>query len=907
MLTISIVCCVNILYATPLQFGKLTCEYIENPVGIDTREPQLSWILVSDQRNQLQSAYELIVSDNISDIERLKGTIWQTGKVNSSDNLNIQYKGVALKSFTRYYWKVKAYNQNGEASLWSEAAWFETALLNSNDWIAKWIGDGSKQFEKDEDFYKDDPMPLFKKQLNINKKIEDARLYISGLGYYEAYLNDKKIGDHLLDPGFTAYGTEVMYVTYDITPLLINGSNIFGVMLANGWYNPLPLQLFGRFNLRDVQQTGRPCVKAQIFIRYKDGSSDIIATNESWKTAPGPVIRNSVYLGEHYDARLEKSFTSPNNWKTAAVVTGPSGVMTAQMQPPVRITKIINPVSIKEVGRDTFIVDMGQCFAGVARIKVKGKPGQRVSLRYGEDVFKDGRLNYLTTVAGQIKEQWHLSGGPGSPKTAWQQDEYILKGNGIETWSPRFTFHGFRYVEITGWHGTATLNDIEGLRMNSDVQQTGVFACSNDMFNRLHEAIQWTFLSNIFSVQSDCPGREKMGYGGDMVATAEAFICNYDMINFYRKAVQDFSNDQQPDGGITEIAPYTGIADRGYGGQSGPLGWELAFPYLQKQLYDYYGDRRIIKQNYEAFKKQMEFLQSKAINSLFYWDISDHEALDTKPEALTASAFYYHHTILAAEFAGILDKKDDSIKYAKLAKEIKEVIVSKYWIPNTGRFDNATQSAQIFALWYNLTPQTDFSLQILINELARHKLHISTGIFATKMLFDVLSENKLNQVAYTIADQKTFPGWGYMLSKGATTLWETWAYPDNAPSQNHPMFGSVDEWFYHTLTGINAAAPGFKKILIKPQPATDLRWAKGSYESVYGKIISDWKKDNESYILYVSIPVNTTAEVWIPSKENSVITEGGKSISNKEIKFVRYQDGYAVVETGSGEYTFRSE
>ena len=474
------------------------------------------------------------------------------------------------------------------------------------------------------------------------KKIAAARLYITGLGYYEAYLNGKKIGDQVLDPGFTSYRKQVLYSTFDVTTQIKKGKNIFSLRLGNGWYNPLPIRLFGRFNLRDVQQTGRPCVKSQLLLRYIDGTEETIVSDESWLTAPGPVIRNNVYLGELYDARLEKKdwFTDgTNGWRNASITEGPSGSLHAQKQPPIRITAVVKPVRIYEAGKDTFIVDMGQNFAGVARIKVQAPAGTRINLRYGEDTLIQGRLNYYTTVAGQIKEIFRLSGGPGAPKTAWQEDSYITRGQGKEVWAPGFTFHGFRYVEITGWPGRPGVDDIEGLRMNSDIDEVGTFACSNEMFNQLNKTIKWTFLSNVFSVQSDCPGREKMGYGGDMVATAPAYIYNYDMSNFYHKTIQDFVNDQQPDGGITEIAPHTGIADRGYGGASGPLGWQLAFPFLQKQLYEFYGDTRIIEQNYDAFQKQMNFLQSKAINGLFHWDISDHEALDPRPEAFTALYF----------------------------------------------------------------------------------------------------------------------------------------------------------------------------------------------------------------------------------------------------------------------------
>ncbi|HTE33395.1 MAG TPA: family 78 glycoside hydrolase catalytic domain, partial [Chryseolinea sp.] len=541
---------------------RLTCEYLVNPLGIDATNPRFAWSLNSSERNQSQVAYELLVSDNLGDLNKGEGNIWSPGLVRSAATTHIAYDGEPLRSFTKYFWKVRVHDQDGNVSAWTSPASFETAMLKEDDWKANWINDGSRQFDRDEDFYKDDRMPLFRKEILVKKKVLTARLYVSGLGYFEAYLNGKKVGDHVLDPGWTTHKKEVLYVVHDITPLVKTGKNVAGIMLGNGWWNPLPLRLFGRFNLRDFQQTDRPCVKAQIHLKYTDGSEEIIGTDQSWQTAPGPVIRNSVYLGEHYDARLEQSqWSSPGAilkaWTTASIAKGPTGTLHAQMQPPVRVTKIVKPVRISTPQPGVFIVDMGQNFAGTARIKVSGPSGTKISMRFGEALHDDGTLNFLTTVAGQIKEMWHLNGGPGAPATAWQEDSYTLKGKGVETWNSRFTFHGFRFIEIKGWPGKLTLNDIEGLRMNSDIQSVGSFACSNDMFNKLHETIQWTFLSNVFSVQSDCPGREKMGYGADMVTTANAYLYNYDMSNFYRKAVGDFGNEQQTDGGITEIAPYT--------------------------------------------------------------------------------------------------------------------------------------------------------------------------------------------------------------------------------------------------------------------------------------------------------------------------------------------------------------
>ena len=899
---------ISTAFGADLKPDLLTCEYKENPLGIDVKKPGLTWTLSSQKRNQVQSAYEIIVSDNETAINQLKGNMWNSGKIKSPETIQIEYNGLPLSRYTKYYWRVRVYDGEGNSSNWSKIAWFETATLESADWKAKWIGDGRQQFKNDSDFYKDDPMPLFKKEIKAIKKVASARLYISGLGYYEAYLNGIKIGNNVLDPGFTSYRKQVLYSTYDVTGQLKKGGNMLSIMLGNGWYNPLPLRLFGEFNLRNAQQTGRPCLTAQLCIKYSDGNTQWVLTDSTWYTTTGQIVFNNVYLGEHDDGRLARNDFFTDNlsgWKHAVVASGPDGCLSAQMQPPIKITRIIKPISINEAGKDTFIVDMGQNFAGVARIKVTGPAETDVKLRYGEELFANGKLNYFTSVVGQIKEQWHINGGPGSPKTAWQEDSYILNGKGVEEWAPRFTFHGFRYVEITGWPGKPTLNDIEGLRMNADLVQDGSFSCSNEMFNRIHELVQWTFLSNVFSVQSDCPAREKMGYGADMVVTSQAYCHNYNMANFYSKSVTDFANDQQTDGGITEVAPYTGIHSESAGGESGSPGWQLAFPYLQRQLYDYYGDKKIIADNYQAFSRQIDFLQSKAYENLFDHDIGDHEALDPKPVAFDASLFYYHHVLLAVDFAGILGKKDDSIKYAGLAAKIKRVIIQKFYIPGTGRYDNATEGAEIFALWYNLPTDKPLAFQALMKEFERHNFHISTGIFSTKMLFDVLRESDQNEIAYKIANQKDFPGWGYMLSKNATTLWESWAFSDNVYSQNHPMFGSIDEWFYKSLLGINEAAPGFKKIIIKPQPAGDLTWAKGNYNSVSGNIISDWKIENGFFNLHIVIPANTTAEVWIPAKEKSVITEQEQPIERiGSFKAIKYQDGCQVISVGSGEYDF---
>lgn len=898
---LALMLCAQITFAQSAAVSavELSCEYRSNPLGIDAPAPRLSWMIGGNGRDLRQSAYEIIVSSNMQG----NGDAWRSGKIISTENIHIPYAGTPLRSFTRYWWKVRVFDDKGRASAWSQPAWFETAAMRPEDWSASWIGDGSGVPEKPQDFYAEDPMPLLRKQFTASGKIVSARLYITGLGYYEAYVNGKKVGDQVLDPGWTTYNKRILYAVHDVTPMLQSGENAMGIMLGNGWYNPLPLRMWGSRNWRDFLQTGRPIANAMLRITYANGKTETIGTDGSWKTAPGPVVRNNVYLGEQYDARREirnwAALQPAGTWKDAVPAAGLQGRMEAQGQPPIRITKTLKPVRIKEVKPGVFLADMGQNFAGAVRLRVQGPAGKEIVLRYGEDTLKDGQLNVMTAVAGQIKGG---NGGPGAPHIAWQEDSYILKGGGLETWHPRFTFHGFRYVEISGWPGKPGIGDIDGLRMSADLPTTGSFSSSNKMLDRLDEVIRWTFLSNVFSIQSDCPAREKLAYSGDILCSAGSFMHHFGMPAFYVKTIRDHIDAQRPMGGIPETAPYVGIADAGPGDGSGPMGWQAGFPFLIKRMYEHYGDKGIVEESYPAMKKQLEFLRKRATGNLFEKeDLGDHEGLDDREVPLTASIFYYLTAKMMADFAAVLNKTEDAADYAKLRDDIRSAIQSKFFNSATGEFRKGTQTAQSMALWAGI-PQGDDdgkTQQALLRAIENKDSHLSTGIFGTKMMFDVLRERDLNDVAYKIADQRTFPGWGHMIENGATTLWETWKYSDNTYSQNHPMFGSIGEWFYRSLLGINAAAPGFRKIIIKPQPAGNLTFAKGHIQSMYGKIASEWNIRNDVYTLKTTIPGNTTAEVYIPQQFGTVVKESGKPLQP-----ARTENGYAVFTTGSGNYVF---
>ncbi len=902
-----------------LTVSGLKAEYRTNPLGLDAPQPRLNWLLDSNQRDQTQTAYQVLVASSPEKLARNDSDLWDSGKVTSRESVSVVYDGKPLRSGQRVYWKVRAWDRDGRPSSFSAPAWWEMALLALEDWRASWITRKQGEPVPEAKLFDDQPAPLFRKEFALEKNIARARIYVSGLGYYELHLNGQRVGDHMLDPGWTTYSKRVLYSTYDVTKLLKPGRNALGVLLGNGWFNPLPLRLWGSINLRDHLTIGPPRVILQLAIDYADGTSQIVPTDESWKTGDGPILRNNVYLGEVYDARREltgwdRAGFDDSRWAPAVPAKESLGPLCAQDAPPIRVTRTLKPVRLTEPKPGVFIFDFGQNFAGWARLHVRGPAGTRVRLRSGELLYPDGTLNGMTAVCGQIKgggSNYHYD-GVGAPATAFQLDEYILRGDGDEVFTPHFTFHGFRYVEVTGFPGRPTLATLEGLRLNAEVRAVGSFQCSNERFNRIQQMVLWTELSNLFSVESDCPHREKFGYGGDIVAAGEMAMLNFDMDRFYAKAVQDLADAVRPNGGFTETAPFVGIADAGLGGQSGPIGWGTAQPWLLWQLYQYYGDRRLLDQQYENTQRWLALLESCATNQILVNGLSDHESLVPKPQALTGTAFYFLNAKLVSQIARVLGHDADAERATALAEQIKTAFNRKFLQPGTGRYDAGTQACQSFALYLGLVPPEDRerALKVLVDDIvAGHDGHLTTGIFGTKFMLNALTDLGRADVACRLVDQKTFPGWGFMLERGATTLWEHWEFSDNTYSHNHPMFGSVSEWFYKALAGISPApdAVGFDKIVIAPQPVGDLKWVKASYHSVRGRIVSDWTKEGATFRLRVQIPVNTQATVVLPATDAATSTENGKPLDQAAgVRLVRVERGRLVLAVGSGRYEFTS-
>lgn len=857
----------------------LRCEFRREPLGVDDEQPRLSWALdaVGDAKNLKQTTYRILVASSKDLLRRDRGDCWDSGRVASAEQTNIPYGGRHLQPGRAYFWKVEVASNRGD-STWSKVATWETGLGKS--WKARWIDDGRENPTKPEDAYKDDPAPIFRKEFRVDKPIKRARLYITGLGYYEPSLNGKRIGDHVLDPGWTRFDKRTFYSVFDVEKHLIRGENCIGVMLGSGWYNPLPLRLFGAFDLREHLPTGRPRLIAELHLEYRDGSRETISTDRTWRVGRGPILRNNIYLGEVYDARLEQSGWDragfdDGEWKPATLAKSKLGPLVTQPQPPVRITKKWKAVKVSQPKRRTYIYDLGANFSGWVRLDLNLPRGTTLKMRYGELLYPDGRLNPMTSVAGQIKgfkENTKESvGGPGAPEIAWQGDTFIAKG-GPESYTPRFTWHGFRYVEIEGLPTPLPLSAVTGMRLNSDVEDAGDFECSNPMLNQIQAICERTFKSNIFSVQSDCPHRERLGYGGDIVATSQALMGNFDMATFYEKTVRDWTDSARADGMFTDTAPFIGIQYCG-------VIWAMAHPHLIEDLYRYYGGRRLTVQEYANARRWLALVEAKYPDGIITEGLSDHESLVETPSPDLVTPMYFESVKLLAAQAKRLGRKADVAHLEELGQKIRSAYASKFIDTETGKVGLGSQAAQAFALHTGIAPEPARSkvLEFLIADVEAKKGHLTTGILGTKFVLDVLSREGHADVAYRIVTQPDFPGWGWMLKNGATTLWEHWEYSDNTFSHNHPMFGSVSQWMMQWLGGIQPApeSTGFDRVTIQPQYLDDLTWVKSSYRSVRGKIVSNWTRmPNGQVVVEVVIPPNVDAEVFLPGGSKKKLGSG---------------------------------
>lgn len=884
-----------------LTAADLRIEYRRAPLGIDVARPRFSWILKARSdapaaRGEKQTAYELLVASTRERLDGGQGDLWSSGRVRSPAQLHVVYAGKPLVSAQRVFWKVRVWDRDAVPSAWSEVATFETALVRPADWRGTWIEEDAPAPASHDQRWKLRPAPLFRKEVKLAKPIARARVFVAALGYYELTINGRRVGDQVLDTGWTTYSKRVLYATHDVTEHLRAGRNAVGLLVGNGWWNLLPLKFFERWVLRDELPSGEPRAILHLLVEYQDGTRETFGTDETWKAGPSGLLRNDLYLGEYFDARKhpdrwDMAGFDDRAWKPARRATGSVGPLVAQETPPIRKTRELRPVSVKEPRPGVFVFDFGQNFAGTVTLRARGPAGTRIAMRHAELLYPDGIPNGMTTFAGQIKvgkDQNRMAPRPedqAHPKTAWQQDVVILRGTGaVETYRPRFTFHGFRYVAVEGYPGRPTLGDLTGNRLNADLERTGTVTTSNDLWNRIAELTVSSLLSNVFSVQSDCPQREKLAYGGDIVATSEMALLQFDMGRFYAKAARDLQDAARPNGGFPETAPYVGIADQGFEGGVGPMGWTVAHPTLLRDLWTYYGDRALLEEQYGALVRHIRFLRPKIPDHITTRDISDHEmVLGRLPRGVTGTAHWYETVRVAGQVAGILGRRADQRRWSALARQIRAAFNARFLDAKTGAYDTGSQTSQAFALWFGLVPEKRWAaaFDLLVRDVVETRGgHLTTGIYGTKYLLDLLPRLGRPEVAAAMVNKRTFPSWGYMIEHGATTLWESWKKDEMWRSHNHPMFGSVNEYLVKHVGGISPApdAVAFDKIVFRPQPTPEVTWAKASHRSVRGEIVSDWKLAGGVFTWDLVIPVGASGIAYVPGGTPATVTEGGAPV-----------------------------
>jgi alpha-L-rhamnosidase len=888
---------------------NLRCEYLTNPLGIDTRAPRFSWNLRHGKRNQSQSAYQIIVSSSLDDAENEIGLCWDSGRVESDENVNVVYDGAPLASTSLYYWRVRWWDADGNESAYSEVFCFDTGFLDEGDWKASWISmKNPTTFQSGihvlfSGVDRDSPQYhaiYMRKTFAVGWAVKRAFAYVCGLGYYELRLNGEKVGDYLLDPGETDFKKAALYSAFDVTESLRAGENAIGIILGNGRH----VKAFGY---------GKPRGIVELHIEFEDGQREVVLSDDDWKTSHGPIMENGTYLGERYDARREMpgwdaAGFDDSQWEQAETVDGPP--LAAQMMAPLRATHTLKPQKILRPEPGVFVYDFGQNFTGWVRLSVTGPAGTEVSLSFAELLDSDGMLNVSTR------------------RNAEATDKYVLKGEGEEVYEPRFTYHGFRYVEMRGFPGVPTLESLEGIFVHSDVEPIGKFSCSNKLINDIHRNIWWGQLCNLMSIPLDCPQRdERMGWMGDAHLSAEEAFYNFHMAPFYFKYLRDIGLAQKDDGSLSDvIPPYWPLYP------SDPA-WGSAYISLAWYCYQFTGDTRALEEQFDGMQMYVEFLKSNTednVLNLFgrYGDWCAPGCIQPMktPAALTSTWYYYHDTLLLSRIADVLGRHAEAARYSALTEEIRDAFNNEFLNGNRYASNNyglltyayISQTSQTLPLYLDMTPedQREGALKMLKQAVVdQSDCHVDTGIVGTRYLLDVLTANGMAAIAYKVATQRSYPSWGYMIEEGATTLWERWEKLEGQGmnSHNHIMLGSVDAWFYRVIAGLAPAEPGWKRIRIKPHILGDLTHATATVKTIRGEVHVSWEKGEAALNFNVGLPANTLADVYVPLVDRmGAVKEGGNSIwaggkaaeAVSGITTVGEEGEYLHLIAGSGFYEF---
>lgn len=865
---------------------NLKCEHLVNPLGIDVPQPRLSWQLSGSGHNVVQTAYQIEIATDSIALKKGEGFVWNTGKV-ASDAILIPYNGIALKSFITYFWRVKIWDGKNKIKI-SKIQRFETAMLQSSDWKGSWISDSNDMNYK--------PAPYFRTAITTAKTIKTARAYITAGGLYEFYVNGKKAGDRMLDPMFTKFDSRNLYATLDITKQLQNGKNAFGILLGNGWYNH---QSTAVWHFDKTIWRNRPRCLVNIRITYSDNTTETIVTDETWKTADSPVIFNSIYTGEHYDARKEMSnWNKPdfndNNWNKAIIVQSPSSKLVSQQLHPIRVTAHLKPTKVNRINDTLSVFTFPRNIAGTVSLSIKNAvSGTIFRIKHAERLYKNGMVD-LSNI--------DLHYRPTDNTDPFQTDIFIAKGNDKESFSPKFNYKGFQYVEVTSSRPFALdHHNLVALEMHSDVPAVGKIKTSNQVFNKIWEATNSSYLANLFGYPTDCPQREKNGWTGDAHTNIETGLYNFDAITIYEKWLADHQDEQQSDGGISNIVPNPGAF--GYEFATGP-DWTSSIAIIPWKIYEFYGDARLLTKMYPNIKKYVDLIDKKYPTGITDWGLGDWVPVkSTSSKPLTSTMYYYTDVLILAKTAKLLGNTNEANHYFNLAEKIKSVFNEQFFNKSTYLYCSGTQTELSGPLYWGLVPDA-YKQKVadnLYKKVQETNFHLDVGLLGTKSLLNALSENGYADAAYKIASQEDFPSWGYWIKNGATTLFENWPLnvEKNDASMNHIMFGEIGAWMYKGLGGIfpDENLPGFKHIILKPNFVKDLTYFESEHTSPYGKIVSNWKRENKKVFYEVVVPPNATASLYL--EKNSNFTCNSKDIS------VSKEGLFKVIQLKSGSYSFK--
>jgi hypothetical protein len=887
----------------------LRCDYAANPLSVDSQSPRLFWKLESGERGQKQTAYQILAASSEKNLANDDGDLWNSGNVDSDETVQIPFPGEKLKSSQQVFWKVRSWDADGKISAWSKPATWTMGLLQNSDWQANWIGATNTNI----------PSILLRREFTVKPALKRALVNVCGLGQYELMLNGKKVGDDFLSPGWSKYDRTCLYDTRDITDLLRHGKNAVGIDLGNGMYNLM--------TTRFVPSGGRPYsfgpqkAIAQIRLEYADGSVEIIGTDENWRVAPGPITSSSIYSGEDFDARLVQSGWNKINfddskWSPAIVVNGPGGELRGLScaAPPIREFEIHKPISSRTITNGDVIFDLGQNAAHIPRISVTGPAGSRVRIIPSELVSSNGSADQISMGVRRGDVIWC---------------DFTKATDGVETWSPNFFYVGCRYFELKffpaeGEIKLPAVKSIEGVVVQSSSEPVGDFECSNTLFNRIRNLVRWAQRGNMMSLMTDCPTREKRGWLEQDYLNGPALRYEFDLAQLFIKTLNDIADSQLTNSLVPTTAPeYTIMRDRNTRpGQRNNFGnspeWGSAFILVPWQQYEFDGDLNLFRTHYDAMTNYLAYFDSRATNYIVNYGLGDWYDLGPKhpgiaqltPIALTATAFYFQSAEIMSRAAALLGKTDDAKQFSDLAENIRTAFNEKFYDATNHFYATGSQTANSIPLVMGICEPANRAtvLDAIVADIRKRGNAFTAGDVGYRYLLRALADGGRSDVIFDINNQSDKPGYGMQLAKGATSLTEAWDAGRDS-SQDHFMLGQIQEWFYHDLAGIqnDPESAGFKKIIINPQPVGDVTWAKASYNSIRGKIVSDWKRDGGKFILKVSIPANTTATVFVPAKSADTVAESGKPASqNSSVKFLREENGRAIFEIASGSYKFET-